>query len=236
MSVEQFRCWEYMLEQNTRLLFKKELDSLSKATFQRQQKQRKSVHFPFKQQVQQQPNDKSSPILFQAHQEDLVKQDSKSKATGAGFFTLSKAKSLSQLFGVDQRSTSSNPKGKASHGNLSVAFRPKESTSHYHLAPQMFTVSHVGGPHYLQQGIRAARGKIIGGPNAAYFGSAQRLIPTSEFFPTAAALEIPVTTHHPHQKQNIFRERDEIQEMQNFDSIEPDNRLKNYWDNKITEL
>lgn len=30
MSVEQFKCWEYMLEQNTKLLFQKEMDSLSK--------------------------------------------------------------------------------------------------------------------------------------------------------------------------------------------------------------
>ncbi|CAH1391630.1 unnamed protein product [Nezara viridula] len=31
MSEEQFRCWEYMLEQNTQLLFDKELGSISKA-------------------------------------------------------------------------------------------------------------------------------------------------------------------------------------------------------------
>ncbi|XP_020290995.1 PH domain leucine-rich repeat-containing protein phosphatase 2 isoform X2 [Pseudomyrmex gracilis] len=37
LSEEQFRCWEYMLEQNTQLLFDKELDTLTKAPLHRGQ-------------------------------------------------------------------------------------------------------------------------------------------------------------------------------------------------------
>lgn len=37
MSEEQFKCWEYMLEQNTQLLFDKELDTISKAFTKRNQ-------------------------------------------------------------------------------------------------------------------------------------------------------------------------------------------------------
>ncbi|XP_066597765.1 protein phosphatase PHLPP-like protein isoform X2 [Prorops nasuta] len=35
LSEEQFRCWEYMLEQNTQLLFDKELDTLTRAPLRR---------------------------------------------------------------------------------------------------------------------------------------------------------------------------------------------------------
>jgi len=37
LSEEQFRCWEYMLEQNTQLLFDKELDTLTKTPLHRGQ-------------------------------------------------------------------------------------------------------------------------------------------------------------------------------------------------------
>ncbi|XP_076653692.1 PH domain leucine-rich repeat protein phosphatase isoform X1 [Halictus rubicundus] len=37
LSEEQFRCWEYMLEQNTQLLFDKELDTLSRTPLRRGQ-------------------------------------------------------------------------------------------------------------------------------------------------------------------------------------------------------
>ncbi|PBC33237.1 Protein phosphatase [Apis cerana cerana] len=37
LSEEQFRCWEYMLEQNTQLLFDKELDTLTKTPLRRGQ-------------------------------------------------------------------------------------------------------------------------------------------------------------------------------------------------------
>ena len=35
LSEEQFRCWEYMLEQNTQMLFDKELDTLSRGLVRR---------------------------------------------------------------------------------------------------------------------------------------------------------------------------------------------------------
>lgn len=37
LSEEQFRCWEYMLEQNTQLLFDKELDTLTRSPLRRGQ-------------------------------------------------------------------------------------------------------------------------------------------------------------------------------------------------------
>lgn len=43
LSEEQFRCWEYMLERNTQMLFDKELDTLSRGFARRSMPQRPSA-------------------------------------------------------------------------------------------------------------------------------------------------------------------------------------------------
>ncbi|CAL8069940.1 unnamed protein product [Orchesella dallaii] len=210
MSVEQFKCWEYMLEQNTKLLFKKELDSLSKGVFQRNQKLRKSVHFPY-QQEQNQPvtNNKNKSA-----------QNLTNKSTSPGFYTLSKAKSLSHLFsggGVEphratpELSTPAPPQ---------FIFPSNGHTFTNTFANKFPAVLNSTQPPFFGS-VRASANKngLVGGPNAAYFGTVQRIVPP-------AAL-----SHYP-----AYYPPSEIQEIKNFDSVDHDSRLKKYWENKITEL
>jgi hypothetical protein len=205
-----------MLEQNTRLLFKKELDTLSKAKglFQRNQKLRKSVHFPYTQQEAENANGNS---LASVQTSTNTKQSSKS--VNPGFYTLSKAKSLTHLFGTEPPPAPPFPPAAAAtrNGNGgSVNFKPK---SHFPL----FTNANAGFLESVRATKPNVRGTILGGPNAAYFGSAQRLVPP------------PVNNHHPTDSKHF--EADEIQEIKGYESlVERDSRLKKYWDNKITEL
>ena len=233
-----------MLEQNTKLLFKKELDSLSKGVFTRNQKHRKSVHFPYHEKQGGNNNNSSSNNNSGNHHNHHTAVNSRNNAknpapvTSAvilpngkggspGFYTLSKAKSLSHLFGGERPSgggpvvadqapatmvssmTQTGPMG--NNGNM----YGKSIKAHFPL----FSNSNSA----FLGSVRSppTRATILGGPNAAYFGSAQRLIspapPSSQASPK-------------------FYDPDEIQEIRNYESIEHDSRLKKYWDNKVTEL
>lgn len=59
LSEEQYRCWEYMLEQNTQLLFDKELDTLSRGFVRRSVPSRPGLW----------PRTKSSPHLTEDPQQ-----------------------------------------------------------------------------------------------------------------------------------------------------------------------
>ncbi|OXA64212.1 Protein phosphatase PHLPP-like protein [Folsomia candida] len=206
MSVEQFCVWEYMLEQNAKMLFKKELDTLSKAkgVFARNQKLRKSVHFPY----QQPGNAVTAPAPSDSVQQHGHKSSQNlhpnSNNRTPGFYTLSKAKSLSHLFGAEPTNTNkivvqSEP-----------PFPPPKPTK-----PSRFPIFGNGNTSagFLGSVRSSARRAILGGPNAAYFSSSQR------------QANIPP-----------IQDSQEIQEVRNFDSIEHEGRLKRYWENKITEL
>lgn len=264
MSVEQFKCWEYMLEQNTKLLFKKELDSLSKGVFQRNQKLRKSVHFPYQQADQPAPllttgtngkkSAKSTQNLFQYPGAQV------NKTSSPGFYTLSKAKSLSHLFSG----------GASQPGDQASKVTPAEAIQQGYPAPPMTGVamatphphpfifpsnshsfsngfsnkfpavlnnaSNNGGaatassagssisnhPGFIGSVRSNVKKGLIGGPNAAYFGTIQRIVPTA------------VLAQHPHYP--AYYGPAEIQEIKNLDSQDHDSRLKKYWENKITEL
>lgn len=133
LSEEQFRCWEYMLEQNTQLLFDKELDTLTKAP-------------------------------------------------------LRQARSTPQLNG----------------GNL--PFLSKRFGSARSFNPTL------SRPPVVRFG--SGRRLLNGGPNAAYFGSLQRLMPYNLEYDFAV-----------------------IQERSGMDSLEQDaTRMQQYWGVATTEL
>ncbi|XP_017875246.2 PH domain leucine-rich repeat-containing protein phosphatase 2 [Ceratina calcarata] len=134
LSEEQFRCWEYMLEQNTQLLFDKELDTLTRTPLRRGQS-------------------RSTPQL------------------GGNLPFLSKR------FGSARSFNPSLPR-----------------------------------PPIVRFG--SGRRLLSGGPNAAYFGSLQRLMPYNLEYDFAV-----------------------IQERNGLDSLEQDaNRMQQYWGVATTEL
>nr|XP_012227057.1 PREDICTED: PH domain leucine-rich repeat protein phosphatase 1 isoform X2 [Linepithema humile] len=134
LSEEQFRCWEYMLEQNTQMLFDKELDTLKKAPLHRGQS-------------------RSTPQL------------------GGNLPFLSKR------FGSARSFNPSLPR-----------------------------------PPVVRFG--SGRRLLNGGPNAAYFGSLQRLMPYNLEYDFAV-----------------------IQERSGMDSLEQDaSRMQQYWGVATTEL
>lgn len=258
MSVEQFKCWEYMLEQNTKLLFKKELDSLSKGVFQRNQKLRKSVHFPYQQQQQQEQSlltpstvgkkNKSAQNLFQYPAAQV------NKTSSPGFYTLSKAKSLSHLFSGGENGSQANKSFPAETLQHHGYPQPSASTSVAMTTPHPFifpsnahsftgnfankfpavlnnqagssgsAVSNaVANPTGFLGSVRSNVKKgLVGGPNAAYFGTIQRIVPPA------------VLAQHQHYPS--YYGPAEIQEIKNLDSGDHDSRLKKYWEDKITEL
>ncbi|KAH1013515.1 hypothetical protein HUJ04_002499 [Dendroctonus ponderosae] len=119
LSEEQFKCWEYMLEQNTQLLFDKELNTLNRGL-------KNNQHFRVKT-----PNlSRSSPHL-------ASRDTNNNSPVGAPF--------LSKQFG-------------SSH-----SFNPIRSRS---LSKSTSRLA-----------MDSKKQQLIGGPNAAYFGSLQRLMP-----------------------------------------------------------
>jgi len=228
MSVEQFRCWEYMLEQNTRLLFKKELDSLSKAAFQRNHKQRKSVHFPYQDSGSKPPvmvhsisGRNVSGAILQNSKVFAAPKENSSSSDMPGFYTLSKAKSLSHLFSADNPPSMVNTSGCVRQMRDNINAKLSGNTSQSNATGKsirpLFSGNGVAG--FFGSIKMAAKKGIIGGPNAAYFGSSQRFSA-----PTVVS-----------QSPSVY-DTGEIQEIKSYDSIEHDGRLKKYWNDKITEL
>nr|XP_021184043.2 protein phosphatase PHLPP-like protein isoform X2 [Helicoverpa armigera] len=141
---EQFKCWEYMLEQNTQMLFDKELDNLSKG----------------------------------------IK---------------SNVSSLRNLKGLSGSSPQLHLTGKQSKG---VPFLSK----HFGSARSFGTA--------LKPDFRFGSGRLPnGGPNAAYFGSLQRLMPYHLEYDFAV-----------------------IQEKSTQDSLDLEGRMQQYWGVATTEL
>ncbi|XP_065213412.1 protein phosphatase PHLPP-like protein [Planococcus citri] len=141
MAEERFRCWEYMLEQNTQMLFDKELDTLSKSFTKRS--------IP------------SKPDLW-AH-----------------------TKSVSHLPDCIQ--------------------------------PLPFVSKRFGSARSYNTSRRLDMGRksLSGGPNAAYFGSLQHLMP-----------------YHLEYDFSEIKEKYDS----NLDSLEMDGRMHKYWDVATTEL
>ncbi|XP_073941818.1 PH domain leucine-rich repeat protein phosphatase isoform X1 [Choristoneura fumiferana] len=143
---ENFKCWEYMLEQNTQMLFDKELDNLSKG----------------------------------------IK---------------SNVSSLRNLKGLSGSSPQLHLSGKQSKG---VPFLSK----HFGSARSFGTA--------LKPDLRFGSGRLPnGGPNAAYFGSLQRLMP-----------------YHMEYDFAVIQEK----AAQSQDSLDLEGRMQQYWGVATTEL
>ncbi|XP_063617590.1 protein phosphatase PHLPP-like protein isoform X1 [Cydia splendana] len=143
---ENFKCWEYMLEQNTQMLFDKELDNLSKGI-------------------------------------------------------RSNVSSLRNLKGLSGSSPQLHLTGKQSKG---VPFLSK----HFGSARSFGTA--------LKPDLRFGSGRIPnGGPNAAYFGSLQRLMPYNMEYDFAVIQE---------------------KTAQSQDSLDLEGRMQQYWGVATTEL
>lgn len=145
---EQYKCWEYMLEQNTQMLFDKELDNLSKG----------------------------------------IK---------------SNASSLRNVKGLSGSSPQLHVPGKQNR-NSGVPFLSK----HFGSARSFGSA--------LKPDFRFGSGRVpIGGPNAAYFGSLQRLMPYHLEY------DFAVIQEKSHQSQ---------------DSLDLEGRMQQYWGVATTEL
>lgn len=164
LSEEQFKCWEYMLEQNTQLLFDKELNTISKS------------------------------------------------------FTKNKNSSISNLNMNSNliRSSNSRPLSASSpqllFSDLNKPMIPMNMSKQFGSSRGMLSSQ----PALLKSMKMHSTGKIplSGGPNAAYFGSLQRLMPYNLEYDFA-----------------IMRER-----INDDDDIEHENRMRQYWGVATTEL
>lgn len=169
LSEEQFKCWEYMLEQNTQLLFDKELNTISKA--------------------------------------------------------FSKNKNVLSTLGRDKALSVSTPMLSSTHNNNEHS--PKPVVSQYHtkngsvpLLSRQFGSARSFHPQApglfksLRFNSNRLHQSLNGGPNAAYFGSLQRLMPYNLEYDFAAMHE----------------------RLPPDDSLEYDSRMQQYWGVATTEL
>lgn len=148
MSVEQFKCWEYMLEQNTQLLFDKELNTISKAFTKRNQSNLNRKHV--------RSLSTSTPVI--TNQLDA-------KSNFAHFASMlnppnsSSSSNLSTIHQpVDQNAFLSM------HFGSARSFQPGTQSFF-----KPIRLNPTGAPRQLTT--------MTGGPHAAYFGSLQRLMP-----------------------------------------------------------
>lgn len=197
MSEEQYKCWEYMLEQNTQLLFDKELNTISKAFANRR------------------------PSLVNA-----VSGAGGAVSTTNLSRTQLKALSISspQLQALHERfnkqpvATEYNQ----THQPTNVPFLSKHfgSARSFHPQPALSTSTSTNGLFRTMRFNRGGVGGgssagIQGGPNAAYFGSLQRLMPYNLEYDFA-----------------LMQERD----VGDMEGLEADDRMGQYWGVATTEL
>lgn len=199
MSEEQFKCWEYMLEHNTQMLFDKELNTLSKGFANRR------------------------PSLMNAVASAASGGDTASTVTNLSRTQL-KALSTSspQLQVLQERFGKNNPA--LSEYNLSstaavpvatnVPFLSKHfgSARSFHPQPTL-SASTNGLFRTMRFNSNRMSSSIQGGPNAAYFGSLQRLMPYNLEYDFA-----------------VMQERDDLE------GLEADDRMGQYWGVATTEL
>lgn len=195
LSEEQFKCWEYMLEQNTQLLFDKELNTISKGLTKGKNSSNHGPILPMK------SLSLSSPQLADPRQSSDPGDDPTRPPTDA--------------------ETMHSPRPVVAQYHASTPFLSRQfgSSRSFHPLPLptagLFK-SLAGGR--LMTGIGTDRGlpplRPLGGPNAAYFGSLQRLMPYNLEYDFAA-----------------MRERLAVDE-----SLEHDQRLQQYWGVATTEL
>lgn len=195
MSEEQFKCWEYMLEQNTQLLFDKELNTISKAFTKRNQSNLNRKHV--------RSLSTSSPAIAQV--------DPKTNLANFSQF----ASMLNQQNPVP----STTPTAHFNALNVPVemqqsAFLSKHFGSARSFQPQTQSFFK---PIRKTSAVNAPR-MNLGGPNAAYFGSLQRLMPYNLEYDFA-----------------MIQERPGLEEVEAI-SEQDSNRMQQYWGVATTEL
>ncbi|XP_053676152.1 protein phosphatase PHLPP-like protein [Anopheles nili] len=220
MSEEQFKCWEYMLEQNTQLLFDKELNTISRgfipkrvtaatgngtsdshATSSSAGSSGSGTSNLTKLQLKNLST--SSPQLAQLESDSGMNSSTVSGYSGATMTTARATPFLSKQFGSTR------------------SFHPSSSQSYFKPIQYNTAAATTAAPG----GCRPR--PINTGPNAAYFGSLQRLMPYN--------LEYDLTTVPDRYGSNgNVLERDSTLEL---DAIDPDGgRMRQYWGVATTEL
>ncbi|XP_055544111.1 protein phosphatase PHLPP-like protein [Wyeomyia smithii] len=179
MSEEQFKCWEYMLEQNTQLLFDKELNTISRAFTKRPQT---NLTRP-----QMRSLSSSSPQL-------ALETNGGINSVLDGYNTI----------GNTQRTT---VPFLSKHFGSTRSFQPSSSQNFF--KPIRYNTTR---PQPINTG-----------PNAAYFGSLQRLMPYN--------LEYDFSALQERYDANIEGSAIEL------DTVDPDGgRMQQYWGVATTEL
>lgn len=211
MSEEQFKCWEYMLEQNTQLLFDKELNTISKGLTHKHRNHKTSIAgggplLPLK------SLSLSSPQLAQARPNEA---GDTMTPVGVGVGVASAA----DADGFD--ATEHRPAPHVAQYHASTPFLNRQFGSSRSFQPMPPPATAAAGLFKSLASGRLMAGvtdrlpqRPLGGPNAAYFGSLQRLMPYNLEYDFAA-----------------MRERMAVDE-----SMEYDHRLQQYWGVATTEL
>lgn len=148
LSEEQFKCWEYMLEQNTQLLFDKELNTISRSFVKNRERFEK----------------KPAKIIdrYENSKTNLLNTASSKYISS----------SSPHLLYTDMR----KPLVAAQEGCSTFLSRHFGSARSFGaFGYDLFGGS--SGKGGLGVNINSMAGKLTGGPNAAYFGSLQRLMP-----------------------------------------------------------
>lgn len=166
MSEEQFKCWEYMLEQNTQLLFDKELNTISKAFTKRNQSNLNRKHV--------RSLSTSTPIITN-------QLDPKSNfAHFASMLNPPISNSSGNLSVIHQPVELQNQNAFLSkHFGSARSFQPGAQSFF-----KPIRLNPAGAPSRLTP--------MTGGPHAAYFGSLQRLMPYNVEYDFGMIQERPV--------------------------------------------
>ncbi|XP_068140988.1 protein phosphatase PHLPP-like protein [Drosophila tropicalis] len=207
LSEEQFKCWEYMLEQNTQLLFDKELNTISKS-FTKKPNMAPLIGANLNQvQGQTERNDFTS---------NLVK-------SVANKFISSSTPQLPQQ--PQTMASTPTPMG-TYHPGIK---HPMAMSGHFGSALS-FQQSQAYGYNQFDGKARKSPGANIytkrnglGGPHSAYFGSLQRLMPYNFEYDFAVTQE---------RERNILDE----EELDDDDFNEHESRMRKYWGVATTEL
>lgn len=195
LSEEQFKCWEYMLEQNTQLLFDKELNTISKSFTKNRNPERKSTN--------------RSPVERYDYKSNLLKSNAqKFISTSSPQLLYSEVKKPSSaLHNHNHQPTSQQQQ---------VSFLSKHFGSSRSFGAAYNLFSDTKSRDSLASTVGYS--KLGGGPNAAYFGSLQRLMPYNLEYDFA-----------------ITRERSFLDDDDD-DLDEHENRMRKYWGVATTEL
>lgn len=194
LSEEQFKCWEYMLEQNTQLLFDKELNTISKSYTKNRHNERQKTNLTA-------DKFEAKPSLLK----NLNNKFLSSSTPQLLYSEIRKPNSYNITSGLQQQ-----------HHNHSQSFLSKTFGS-----TRSFQTSLSAAGFNLFDG-KQHENKITGGPNAAYFGSLQRIMPYSSEYDFS-----------------VMQERcmhDEFEPDEDDEFNEHENRMSKYWGVATTEL